>query len=181
MAGFLLAQLGADVVLVEPPGGYDRDVWFDAYNRGKRSVVADDHSAVSELATSADVIIANGQPKDLAFLDDLRASNPELITLAMTPFGSSGPKSDWLGTDLTLVAASGQMAVTGDGDRPPVRTSLPQAWMHACCEGVMGALVALNGRARSGQGQEVDVSVQASVLGAALPSTLNPPAGLPTA
>jgi crotonobetainyl-CoA:carnitine CoA-transferase CaiB-like acyl-CoA transferase len=114
-------------------------------------------------------------------LDDLRAANPELVTLALTPFGLTGPKADWLATDLTLMAASGQMAMTGDPDRPPVRTSLPQAWMHACCEGVVGVLLALSERARSGLGQGVDCSVQAAVLGASLPATLNPPAGLPTA
>lgn len=181
LAGFLLAQLGAEVILVEPQGGYPRDAWFEAYNRGKRSVFAADDSAVAELAASADVVICNRAPMELDILDQLRASDPSLVTLSLTPFGRSGPKSDWLATDLTLAAASGQMSVTGDADRPPVRTSLPQAWMHACCEGVVGVLVALHERARSGLGQDVDASVQSSMLGAALPSVLNPPSGLPTA
>lgn len=179
--GFLLAQLGAEVLLVEPPGGYERDSWFEAYNRGKQSVVEADDETLGELAASCDMVVANGAPAGLAFLDDLRAADPSLVTIAMTPFGMSGPKAEWLVTDLTLVASSGQMAVTGDADRPPVRTTLPQAWMHACCEGVVGALVALVERSRSGSGQQVDVSVQSSVLGASLPSPLNPPAGLPTA
>jgi len=181
LAGFLLAQLGAEVLLAEPPGGYEHDSWFEAYNRGKQSVVVADDAMLRELARSCDMVVASGSPTELAILDDLRAADPSLVTLAMSPFGMSGPKADWLGTDLTLVASSGQMAVTGDADRPPVRTSLPQAWMHACCEGVVGALVAIVERSGSGLGQQVDVSVQASVLGASLPSTLNPPAGLPTA
>jgi crotonobetainyl-CoA:carnitine CoA-transferase CaiB-like acyl-CoA transferase len=180
LAGFLLAQLGMEVVMAEPPGGHPRDEWFAAYNRGKQSVVADGEADLAALAAGVDVVIAQGAPADVAFLDDLRAANPGLVTLALTPFGRTGPKADWLATDLTLMAASGQMAVTGDPDRPPVRTTLPQAWMHACCEGVVGVLVALAERASSGLGQAVDCSVQASVLGASLPSTLNPPAGLPT-
>ena len=181
MAGFLLAQLGADVCLAEPPGGHERDSWFDAYNRGKRSVIVADPTELAGHAVGADMVIASGSPADVAFLDDLRAADPALITVSLTPFGLHGPKADWLATDLTLIASSGQMAVTGDPDRPPVRTTLPQAWMHAACEGVVGGLVALADRARTGLGQHVDCSVQASVFGASLPSTLNPPAGLPTA
>jgi crotonobetainyl-CoA:carnitine CoA-transferase CaiB-like acyl-CoA transferase len=180
LAGFLLAQLGMEVFLVEPPGGHPRDDWFAAYNRGKRSLVARGPDDLAALAAEVDVVIAQGAPADVAFLDDLRATSPSLITLALTPFGRTGPKADWLASDLTLMAASGQMAVTGDADRPPVRTTLPQAWMHASCEGVVGVLLALSERARSGLGQDIDCSVQASVLGASLPSTLNPPAGLPT-
>ncbi len=180
LAGFLLAQLGAEVILAEPPGGHPRDHWFAAYNRGKTSVTADGPEDLARLAAGVDLVIADGSPADLAFLDDLRAADPALVTLALTPFGLTGPKAGWLATDLTLMAASGQMAVTGDFDRPPVRTSLPQAWMHACCEGAVGALVALTDRASTGVGQGVDCSVQAAVLGASLPSTLNPPAGLPT-
>jgi crotonobetainyl-CoA:carnitine CoA-transferase CaiB-like acyl-CoA transferase len=180
LAGFLLAQLGMEVFLVEPPGGHPRDEWFAAYNRGKRSLVADGPHDLAALAADVDVVIAQGSAADVAFVEDLRAANPALVALTLTPFGRTGPKSDWLATDLTLMAASGQMAVTGDPDRPPVRTALPQAWMHACCEGVVGVLVALAERASSGLGQVVDCSVQASVLGASLPSTLNPPAGLPT-
>ncbi|MGD9750688.1 MAG: CoA transferase [Acidimicrobiia bacterium] len=180
MAGFLLAQLGAEVVLVEPPGGHVRDSWFAAYNRGKRSVVAADGAAVAALAVDADVVIASGSPDDVALLDGLRAADPALITLALTPFGVDGPKAHWKATDLTLMAASGQMAVTGDADRPPVRTALPQAWMHACCEGAVGVMVALHDRARTGLGQGVDCSVQHSVFGASMPATFNPAVGLPT-
>jgi crotonobetainyl-CoA:carnitine CoA-transferase CaiB-like acyl-CoA transferase len=178
MAGFLLAQLGADVMLVEPPEGYERNAWFEAYNRGKTSVVAE-ADAIAELAKNADLVIANGLPADLAFVADLRAADPTLVTLALTPFGMEGPKASWIATDLTLVASSGQMKVTGDPDRPPVRTAVPQAWMHACSEGVVGALVALHERAASGLGQHVDCAVQASMFGASLPSTMNAPAGLP--
>ena len=179
MAGYLLAQLGADVVLAEPPGGYERDPWFESYNRGKRSVIADTLNDRLALAVDADLVIANGAPEEIGFLAGMREANPTLITLGMTPFGEDGPKAGWLDSDLTMVASSGQMAVTGDADRPPVRTSLPQAWMHACSEGVVGALIALHERAASGLGQHVDLSVQASMMGAALPSYLYPASGMP--
>ncbi|MDH4144904.1 MAG: CoA transferase [Acidimicrobiia bacterium] len=192
LAGFLFAQLGAEVLLVEPPGGHGRDAWFEAYNRGKRSVEVDGWApgsapcaatlaALDRLAAGCDLVLANGSAASVAFLDELRDRHPHLVTAAMTPFGQRGPKAGWLATDLTLVAASGQMSVTGDSDRPPVRTTIPQAWMHACCEVVVGAQVALAERATSGAGQHVDCSVQAAMFGASLPATLNPPAGLPLA
>ena len=83
MAGFLLAQLGAEVFLVEPPGGHPRDAWFAAYNRGKRSVVASSGGELAELAAGMDVVIASGSPAEVAFLDELRAADPALITLAL--------------------------------------------------------------------------------------------------
>ena len=181
MAGFLLAQLGAEVVLAEPPGGHARDAWFEAYNRGKQSVVVADGAELAALAADFDVVIANGSPCELTFLDDLRDADPALVTLALTPFGLTGPKADWLATDLTLMASSGQMSVTGDPDRPPVRTALPQAWMHACCEGVVAVLIALHERVSSSLGQGIDCPVQASAFGTSISATYNPPAGLPTA
>jgi crotonobetainyl-CoA:carnitine CoA-transferase CaiB-like acyl-CoA transferase len=181
MAGFLLAQLGADVVLAEPPGGHGRDSWFAAYNRGKQSVVVTGPDELAALAAGFDVVIADGSPAEVAHLERLRAADPALVTLALTPFGLSGPKSSWLATDLTLVASSGQMAVTGDPDRPPVRTALPQAWMHACAEGVVAVLLALADRENSGLGQGIDCAVQAAMFGTSLSATFNPPAGLPTA
>ena len=78
--GFLLAQLGAEVLLVEPPGGYERDSWFEAYNRGKQSVVEADDETLGELAASCDMVVANGAPAGLAFLDDLRAADPSRRT-----------------------------------------------------------------------------------------------------
>mgnify|MGYP002629646158 CR=1 FL=1 len=183
-AGFLLAQLGADVVLVEPPEGRPRDSTFDAYNRGKRSLVVTSQSELEVLARGADVLIVDGtftvggelSPPDL---DALRSANPALITVSITPFGSTGPKADWLATDLTLVASSGQMAATGDGDRPPVRISVPQTWCHAGSQGAVGALLALEARVVSGRGQHVDVSAQQAAAETAVPAIMHAPAGLP--
>ncbi len=180
LAGLLLAQMGADVVLVEPPGGHrtrhrgpyvddivdpERSLEFLAYNRGKRSVVVDQTTAagtneLDELAASADIVITSG-----AFDVDLprwRAENSTLITAAISPFGTTGPKRDWVATDLVVSAASGTMSLTGDRDRPPVRISLPQTWLNAAADTAGAVLIALHERRRSGRGQHVDSSAQQS-------------------
>ena len=69
----------------------------------------------------------------------------------MTPFGLDGPKADWPATDLTVLASACQLAVTGDPDRAPVRTAVPQAWLHAGAEAAGAALLALHQRLRSDQ------------------------------
>ena len=178
LAGFLLAQLGADVVLAEPDGGRKRNVWHEAYNRGKRSVTVESVEDLAALARAADVVIDCGAMPFAVDAAALREANPALITVSLTPFGETGPKADWLATDITLFAASGQLGCTGDPDRPPVRTTLPQAWLHACADSAVAALVALHERETSGLGQHVDVSAQQAVAGAALPAILHGPAGL---
>ncbi len=178
MAGFLLAQLGADVVLVEPEGGRERTSRFEAYNRGKRSVIVSDQADVEALVAEADVVITDHSLAHAPPLEDLRDSDPSLITVSITPWGDDGPKRDWKATDLVLFAASGQLICTGDEDRPPVRISVPQAWAHASCHGAVGALVALEDRAHTGLGQHVDVSAQQAVAETAVPAIYHGPAGL---
>jgi crotonobetainyl-CoA:carnitine CoA-transferase CaiB-like acyl-CoA transferase len=176
LAGLLLAQLGADVVLAEPAGGWPRDLTFEAYNRSKRSV-APTGGELDRLAGWADVVLDSGA-WPAADLAAWRAADPALITVRLTPYGEHGPKSGWLATDLTLMAASGAMAVTGDADRPPVRTTVPQAWGHAASDAAVAALVALHERASSGFGQHVDVSAQQSVTLTSLPAGLHAAVGL---
>lgn len=176
-AGFLLAQLGADVIAVEPPEGQrarHRGPWAGnehdpekslqhwAYNRGKRSVVVESAEQLAELAASADVVIECGAIEcDLAAL---RAANPALVTLSLTPFGAEGPKSDWIGTDLTLSAASGEMSLNGYIDRAPVRVTAPQIWVNAGAEAACAVTIALTDRASSGIGQHIDVSAQEAMM-----------------
>src|SRR5687768_13744102 len=116
LAAFILAGLGADVVLVEPPdraasrrrGPFAGDVddgehslTFWGWNRGKRSVVldldtAEGHATLADLCAGADAVIECGAvPVDLAAL---RAANPALVTASITPFGATGPKADWPAT-----------------------------------------------------------------------------------
>lgn len=192
-AGFLLAQLGADVIAVEPPGGNrsrrtgpfiddqhtsDASLFHWAYNRGKRSVVIEPDQ-LAELANGADVVISSGA--DDADLDALRSANPALITASVTPFGSDGPKADWLATDLTVCAAGGVMAVTGDKDRPPTRVGFPQSWLVAAADAVAGITIAVRERRISGLGQHVDVSAQQSMISATQFCMMNTLVGSPEA
>ena len=97
--------------------------------------------------------------------------------MSITPFGETGPKAGWPATDLTVLAAGCQLAMTGDDDRPPVRTVVPQAFLHACADAAAGAMVALAERADSGLGQHVEVSAQRSVLQATQSYVLAVPLG----
>ncbi len=178
----VFADLGADVIQIEPPGGapgrqlgpfyQDRQdgehslTWW-AHARGKRSIVLDldaERETFLALAADADFLIEAEAPGSLAArgLDQatLAAQNPRLIHVSLTPYGSDGPKAGWAATDLTLLASAGPMALTGDEDLPPLRVSVPQAWQHAAMEGVAGALAALHARHETGLGQHVDVSAQ---------------------
>ena len=158
LATFVLAGLGADVIKVEPPGGSPsrcegpiaRDeppsqasLRFHAYNRGKRSVVLDldragGRSDFLGLVASADFVFENEGPgamdaRGLGF-EVLRGVRPDLVYVALSPFGQTGPYADHLATDLTLAAMGGAMALNGDPDRRPVRITVPQTWHHAAVE-----------------------------------------------
>jgi len=195
LAAAILTGLGADVVLVEPPDGSagrrrgpfagdivdpERSLTFWGWNRGKRSIVADLTTAdgqgvLAELCAGADVVFECGAvPVDLAAL---RAANPALVTVSITPFGSTGPKADWPATDLTVQAAGCQLAISGDEDRAPLRTTVPQTFSHACTDAAWGALAALAERAVSGRGQHVEISAQRSVMQATQSYSLAVPLG----
>jgi len=178
LAGFLLAQLGADVVLAEPPGGHERTSVFDAYNRGKRSVIASSADQIAQLAADADVVITDHSFAATPTMESLRDADPTLVTASLTPFGETGPKADWKATDLTLFASSGQLICTGDDDRPPVRISVPQAWGHASCNASLAVMVALEDRVHTGLGQHIDLSAQQAVAETAVPAIYYGPAGL---
>jgi crotonobetainyl-CoA:carnitine CoA-transferase CaiB-like acyl-CoA transferase len=184
LAGRMLADLGADVVQVEPPGGARARqrpprppdggtsyVWT-ALAAGKRSVVldlttTDGRAELHRLAAGADVLLTTWSPEQAQAmgLDEAGRgrTHPHLVHVAVTPFGQTGPKADWAATDLTLWAAGGPLEEHRDGTRAPLRISVPQAWLHGAADAAAGALVALTARQRTGLGQLVDVSVQASV------------------
>jgi crotonobetainyl-CoA:carnitine CoA-transferase CaiB-like acyl-CoA transferase len=92
--------------------------------------------------------------------EELARRNPALVYVSVTPFGQTGPKAHWAASDLTVLAAAGALWLMGDEDRPPVRISVPQAFLHAGAEAAAATLVALHERRRSGRGQHVDVSAQ---------------------
>ena len=193
---YLLVQLGAEVITVEPPGGLNmrrlepRDrqtgqgLWWEAYGRGKQSrvldiEVAEDHAALLKMLAEADVLVeslsnADRQRLGLGY-DALKTVNPALICVAITPFGMTGPKADWPASDLTVWASSGTHNLAGDADRAPVRTSVPQTYLHAGADAAGAALLALQARNHSGLGQQVDVSAQQSSAQAALSAILSHP------
>lgn len=172
----MLANLGAEVVRVEPPG-FEPDaadaLRYAVFNRGKRRVALDlgkagDRERFLELVRSADFLFENAPPGAMAARglgwEELRAVNRGLVYVATTPFGQDGPYAGYRTTDLVLAAMGGMMALNGDPDRPPVRVSVPQCWHHAAAESAVGAMVAHHLRERTGVGRFVDVSVQAAVF-----------------
>ena len=170
----ILADLGADAILVEPPdGARPRDAAFHAYNRNKRSVALDldgeqGRADFLSLVRTAHFLFENAAPGAMAArglgYDALRAVNPALVYVAVTPFGQDGPYAHHAATDLTLAAMSGMAAVNGDADRQPVRIGVPQVWRHAAAESAVAALVAHALRTQTGEGQFVDVSVQTAAF-----------------
>ena len=181
-AGKLLADLGAQVIKVEPPGGDpsrrlgpmapeveagEAGLLWQAMNTGKLGVTLDLDQALGreiflQLVATADVVIESQPPGRLEALGldyrVLRRARPELVLVSITPFGDSGPYRDYAAGDLVIWALSGLLYICGDPDRPPVRISLPQSWLHAGADAAAGAAMALFHRGRTGQGQRVVVS-----------------------
>ena len=186
IGGMILADLGADVIAVEPPGGnsarrrgpfagdpsdIEVSLVWQAWARNKRSVVLDleteeGREQFRRLAAGADALIESDDAGAMAArglgYEDLAAINPGLVYAAITPFGSSGPKAGWIATDLTVAASAGPMAQSGDSDRAPLRVDLPQTGLHAGAEAAAAVQAALWERKRSGRGQFLDVSAQAA-------------------
>ena len=196
LCGRTLADLGADVIQIEPPGGsHSRDIgpfyrdfphrekslfWF-AFCSNKRGITLDidtkeGQQIFEKLVESADFVFESFSPGYMDSIgigyDSLRKINPKLIMTSITPFGQQGPNSQYKDSDLVAMANSGYLYVTGDDDRPPVRMSIPQAYSHAGTEAAVASLIALFNRNRTENGQHVDVSIQASVARNLLNSTI---------
>jgi crotonobetainyl-CoA:carnitine CoA-transferase CaiB-like acyl-CoA transferase len=168
VCGKVMADLGADVVKIEPPAGDERDLYWIAANAGKRSVTLDlekDRDLFRKLAAKADFIIETFAPGTLNY-DELRKANPGLIMVSITPFGQSGPYAHYKASDLEIMALSGAMSLAGQENGEPMRVSAPQSAWWVGVEAVMGALTALEYRSETGRGQHVDVSAQVAVLSA---------------
>ncbi len=199
--GKLLADLGADVIKVEPPGGSptrkigpfidpedelgpDSSLFWAAYCVNKRSVTLDlesehDRARFRELASSADFLIESFKPGYMASLglgyDDLAPSNPGLVYTSITPYGQTGPYAQHDAPDLVAWAMGGMQYICGDKDRPPVRISAPQAQLHAAGQAAAGTMAAFWHRQQTGQGQHVDVSMQLAVIWTLMNATPFPP------
>lgn len=154
LAGRILADLGADVVLVEPADGSParRDAHrFALWNAGKRSVVAS-ADQLAGLLNESDVVLAYRPPE--------AGEAEDAVWVAITPYGLSGPRAQWRGSDLMIVAASGNVYATGDPDRPPLRCTEPTSAAHAGPEVAIAALTAV----ASGVPQLVDLSLHETVV-----------------
>jgi benzylsuccinate CoA-transferase BbsE subunit len=188
LAGKMLGDLGADVVVVEPPGGHasrgyapfaddvagpERSLWWWYYNTSKRGVVldlaSDDGAArFRRLVADADIVLEGEAPGALGALGidqaALRAEHERLIWVTVTPYGSEGTRAHDPATDLTLLAGGGPAWSCGYDDHslPPVRGGGNQAFHIGSTWAVMGALTAALARDVTGRGQHVDVSMHAA-------------------
>ena len=174
--GKLLADLGAQVIKVEPTGGDPlrsesplhggQSAFFNYLNAGKRGVVAaPDSTELARLLPHADIIIHDLRGPEADTFESLaRSSNAEATVLSLTPYGRTGEKADWEATPFTEWATSGFFYFAGDPAREPLALPGYQAEFHA---GLHGAIAALAGlwNARSGRGgQSVEVSHQEACL-----------------
>ena len=187
LASMVLGDLGADVIKVEPPSGspsramgpllddapeVERSLQYFAFNRNKRGISLDleaeaGRKTLFSLVGKADFIVESARPGEMAGrglgFEAMRQANSRIVYVAITPFGQDGPHADFPASDLTLAAMGGPMSLQGHPDRPPVRLSLPQAWLHASVEAAVGALTAHALMLRTGQAQFVDVSAQTAM------------------
>ena len=183
----ILADLGADVIKLEPPGGDlartmqphfigDDSVYFVSLNRNKRSIAVDlkrpeGVALVRRLVARCDVVLENNRPGVLDRLglkaDDLRKENPRLIWCSITGFGQDGPYRDKPAYDMIVQALSGGMSLTGEPGGPPVRAGIPIGDIAAGMYAAIAILAALNRRNATGQGEVIDISMldcQAAML-----------------
>jgi crotonobetainyl-CoA:carnitine CoA-transferase CaiB-like acyl-CoA transferase len=163
MAGRILADLGAEVILVEPRAGHPLRALprrFLAWGSGKESVAVDgpDDPQLDDLLATADAVIQTPGFPGAFDLDPTRA--PDAIWARVTPFGGSGPHAGWRASDLGVMAASGNMYATGDPDRPPVRCTEPSGYAHVGAETAFAVLTAL----ASGSPHRIDISMQEVVF-----------------
>jgi crotonobetainyl-CoA:carnitine CoA-transferase CaiB-like acyl-CoA transferase len=163
MAGRILADLGAEVILVEPRAGHPLRALprrFLAWGAGKASVVVDgpDDARLDELLATADAVLETPGFPGAFDVDPARA--PHAVWARVTPFGATGPHAGRRASDLGVMASSGNMYATGDPDRPPVRCSEPSGYAHVGAETAFAVLTAL----ASGFPHRIDISMQEVVF-----------------
>jgi succinyl-CoA--D-citramalate CoA-transferase len=183
--GQLLADFGAEVIKIEPPGKGDpmrewgrqrhngRTLWWPILARNKKSVTLDLRTAagqglVRRMVPKVDMLLENFRPGTLESWglgwDELRALNPGLIMIRVSGFGQTGPYRDKAGFGSIGEAMGGIRSITGFPDRPPTRIGISIGDALAATFATVGALTALHQRQRSGQGQVVDIGIYEGVL-----------------
>jgi len=182
----IMADLGAEVVKIEPPGkgdpmrewgagadGAAGSFWFAVQSRNKRSVTVDlrlteGQDLVRRLAETCDVVVENFRPGALERWnlgwEQLRAVNPHLVMVRVSGFGQTGPYRSRPGFGNIAEAMSGLRYITGNADGPPMRVGMSLADHVAALYAVIGALSALHARETTGRGQMVDVSLMESMF-----------------
>jgi crotonobetainyl-CoA:carnitine CoA-transferase CaiB-like acyl-CoA transferase len=186
LCGKLLADLGVDVIKVERPGGDpsrrigpfwhdiadpEKSLYWFAYNSDKRGITLnietkDGREIFKELMKRSDFVIESFDP---GYLDKLGLGygalsviKKDIIMTSITAFGQTGPYCTYQGPDLVAMGMSGELFLTGDSDRPPVNIGVPQACLHAGADAAVGTMIAYHHRKKTGEGQQVDVSLQQS-------------------
>ena len=184
----VLADCGADVIAIEPPGGsptrhvgpFYRDevdpekslFWFYT-NANKRGITLDLQSEEGRdlflrLVDTADVVVESGPPGRLDRLglgyEQLRRRKAALVMTSITPFGQTGPYKDYAVDDLVLTAMGGMVRLYGYLDTEPMRITAPQAYLLGSIHGAMASAMALCHAELTGQGQFVDVSIQEAIV-----------------
>ncbi len=186
--GKLLADMGADVIKIERPGGdagrarapfladrpgEDRSLHFLYMNTSKRGITLDLGRAESapllrSLALGADIVLETLPVGRLDALGighaSLAAEKPEIVVTSITGFGQTGPHSHWKSSDLVAGAVGGPLHVTGDADDPPVALAGEQNFLMASTCAAASSMIALLSAARTGRGQHVDISLQETTL-----------------
>jgi len=187
ICGKLLGDLGADVIKIEKPGGDptrnigpfyhdipdpEKSLYWYAFNASKRGITldietSDGQEVFKKLIITSDCVIESFR---LEYLDgiglgysDLCQIKSDIIVTSIVPFGSTGPYKEFEASDLVLWALSGLLYICGDSDRPPVRISFPQSYLHAGVDAAVGTIMALYHRGMDGDGQKVEVSIQESM------------------
>ena len=196
LAGRILADLGADVVVVEPVAGsagrrlapflddvpgIERSLTWQALNYNKRGITLDVSSPdgkaiVRTLSTKFDVVIEASRDGRASALDSIEFA-PRVIRCTIAPFARTGPKSEYASTDFTVMAASGAPAMTGDLDRAPLFFPVPQAMVEAGADAAIATLAGLIARDRDGLGQRTDVSARIAAMMGSFGQALFPGSG----
>ena len=198
LCGRLLADLGADVIKVEPPGGdparhigpfYGDDpapekslYWF-AFNANKRGVTLDlespaGHDQFAALVATADFVVESFAPGRMVALgfgyEAIRRINPACILVSISPFGQTGPYRDYKAPDIVAWALGGHMSICGPPEGPPYHVSHhSQSHLLGASDAAVGAMIALQARQRSGRGQHVDVAIRDAVVDSTYQVTAN--------
>lgn len=184
-AALALADMGAEVIKIEPPGTGDetrsfppfRDGeshYFISINRGKKSIVIDLKSEagvklIKDLVTKCDVLVENYRPGVMDRLglgyETLSELNPGLIYCSISGFGMTGPLRDRPSFDIVLQALSGALSVNGEPDGLPLKLGIPLGDLVGGINGPIGILAALYERTRTGRGRQIDISLLDGMIG----------------